>query len=189
VRTHLELKRRGDLLEELAFMDTVTSIHNRRRFEGVLDEEWRRASRSDYWLSLLMMDIDFFKSLNDNCGHAAGDDCLRRLAQTLAASLVRAGDFLARYGGDEFVAILPGADLDAAANTAKMIRRAVDEADIRHDYSPVSEKVTISIGVASAKPSVDTGPRVLMETADRMLYRAKKCGRDRVECSCVERFR
>ena len=110
VKNHLELKRRGDLLEKLASIDGLTCLYNRRRFDEVLDAEWRRALRDVSWLTLMMMDIDFFKAFNDRHGHAAGDVCLRNVAQTLACSLDRSGDFVARYGGEEFAAILPGTD-------------------------------------------------------------------------------
>ncbi len=181
VKNHLELKRRGDLLEDLAFLDGLTSIHNRRRFDEVLDQEWKRALRDDLWLTVMIIDIDFFKLFNDHYGHAAGDECLRQVAQALKSSFSRAGDFVARYGGEEFVVVLPGTGPGGAMASAQKLRDQVACIDLKHSGSPISDHVTVSIGTASVRPSEDFSATELFKTADEMLYRAKREGRDQVE--------
>ncbi len=180
VRNHLELKRRGDLLEELAFIDGLTCIHNRRRFDAVLDQEWKRALRDGSWLSLIMVDIDFFKVFNDRHGHAAGDDCLKKVAQTLTRSLSRGGDLVARFGGEEFVAVLAETGPEEAVSVAEMLRHNVSSLDIKHPGSPISDRVTVSLGTASVQPSQGASPAELIKIADEMLYRAKTAGRNQV---------
>jgi len=181
VKNHLELKRRGDLLEELAFLDGLTCIHNRRRFDEVLDQEWRRALRDGTWLTVMIIDIDFFKLFNDRHGHAAGDECLRQVAQTLKRSFSRAGDFVARYGGEEFAAVLAGTRLDEAIGCAQKLREDLASMDVKHAGSPVSDRVTVSIGTASVQPCEESSAAEAVKIADEMLYRAKRDGRDRVE--------
>jgi len=180
VRTHLELKRHRDMLEDLSNRDGLTGIHNRRSFDEALHAEWRRAAREGASLSLVMIDIDHFKAYNDRYGHLGGDDCLRRVAGALAASVVRAGDRVARYGGEEFAALLPGADAAAARAVAEKLRRAVAGLEIAHEDSSAADHVTISAGASASMPTVDVDPAQLIESADRALYDAKAAGRDRV---------
>ncbi|MFH1113823.1 MAG: diguanylate cyclase [Pseudomonadota bacterium] len=181
VKNHLELKRRGDLLEELAFIDGLTCIHNRRRFDEVLDQEWRRGLREGIWLTVMFIDIDFFKLFNDHYGHAAGDECLRQVAQTLKRSFSRAGDFTARYGGEEFTAVLPGTGPDGAVESAQKLRDQIASMDVKHAASPISDHVTVSIGTASVRPCEESSAKDVVKIADEMLYRAKREGRDRAE--------
>lgn len=180
VRTQMDLKRKYDLLEKLALLDGLTEIPNRHSFETILQKEWRRCMRSQKEFSCLMMDIDYFKPYNDNYGHGAGDECLRRIAGAIQNALKRPGDFVARYGGEEFAALLPETNFNGAVATAGEIRSAVNGLGLKHEYSKVANIVTISIGAACVIPKEDDSPRNLIDMADRMLYRAKLSGRDRV---------
>ncbi len=181
VRTHLILKRKTDLLESLVSIDGLTEIPNRRRFDEMLDHEWRRTMRVAAPLSMIMMDIDFFKNFNDNYGHAVGDECLRKVAHTLEYSIKRASDFVARYGGEEFAAILPETTIEAALTIAERIRSNVENLAIPHAFSHVSEHVTLSLGAATLIPTGAMAPNNLIEAADKALYKAKEAGRNRVE--------
>jgi len=134
-------------------------------------------------LALLMIDIDHFKAYNDHYGHQAGDNCLRRVATTLGASMQRAHDLAARYGGEEFVCMLPECDLEGAATKAEAVRLAVATLAIPHAASPSGDQVTLSIGVAAAIPSLQTHPDTLVSAADAQLYQAKVEGRDRVRAA------
>ena len=180
VHNHLELKRYRDERARLALLDGLTGIPNRRAFDDQLSHEWSRALRNQGLLSLIMIDIDHFKSFNDAYGHLGGDDCLKRVATALLASL-RASDFVSRYGGEEFVCILPEADEESALITAERIHRNVELLHLPHCGSLVSPFVTISLGVATLMPSHDFVPDYLIEMADQMLYRAKDKGRNRIE--------
>jgi diguanylate cyclase (GGDEF)-like protein len=181
VKNHLELKRRGDLLEELAFLDGLTCIHNRRRFDEVLDQEWRRALREGIWFTVMIIDVDFFKLFNDCYGHGAGDKCLRQVAQTLKQSFSRAGDFVARCGGEEFAAVLTGTGLDDAIECAQKLREELASINVKHASSPISDHVTVSIGTASVQPCHESSAAEVLKIADQMLYSAKREGRDRVK--------
>jgi diguanylate cyclase (GGDEF)-like protein len=180
VRTHVNLKWRTDLLEELAHMDGLTGIANRRKFNDVLEFEWKRAIRSQTPLTLLMLDVDHFKQYNDCYGHGAGDECLRLVAATLAAALPRTGDLAARYGGEEFAAILPGCDRDGAAEVAERLRSLIEARRIAHARSTTADHVTASIGSCTLQPMLDGMPDELVQRADQALYRAKAAGRNRV---------
>ncbi len=181
VQTHLELKQHRDMLERLTSLDGLTGIPNRRRFDEYLDQEWKRAVHDSASLSVIMMDIDFFKPFNDNYGHCAGDECLKQIAGALEGSLKRPADFVARYGGEEFAAIMPGTDIKTAVSTAETIRSNVESLDIRHSYSRVAQHVTMSMGAASAFPSHDCSRTSLLEAADQLLYKAKTTGRNQVK--------
>jgi diguanylate cyclase (GGDEF)-like protein len=167
-------------LERLSSQDGLTSVANRRRFDEVLDLEWRRATRSGAPLSLVMLDIDFFKDFNDANGHLAGDERLRQVAQALASTLGRAGDLVARYGGEEFVVLLPGMAAEDAWALAERLRQSVEALGLSHNASTVSRVVTLSAGVATAIAEERTLPAALVAAADAALYRAKREGRNRV---------
>jgi diguanylate cyclase (GGDEF)-like protein len=181
VRSALDLKRQRDLLGRLSFTDGLTGIANRRRFDSILDQEWKRAIRSRGPLSLCIIDVDHFKRFNDSVGHVAGDDSLRRIAVAAAGSLHRPGDLVARYGGEEFATVLPDTDADGALAVARRLHEAVAALRIPHPTSAVGPVVTVSIGVATAVPAPHGGPALLVEAADRALYRAKDLGRNRIE--------
>ena len=177
VKLHLDLKRKCDLLERLAFMDGLTEIPNRRRFDEVLEIEWNRAHRSRSHLSLLLMDVDHFKLYNDTYGHGSGDECLRLVAGAIQASLRRAGDFVARYGGDEFAVILPYSDSEDALAMAQMILSHVDRLAIPLEASLEAQHVTLSIGIATLNPSRQMDLADFIRRSDSALYDAKNSGR------------
>ena len=182
VRNHLLLKRQADLLRALSFIDGLTGIANRRRFDEALLREWRRCARSHLPLSLVMLDVDHFKAYNDHYGHQAGDECLRAVAALLDEQMKRPGDLAARYGGEEFICLLPETDVDGATRVAERLRQAVAGHRLPHALSPVGGHVTISLGVSSAMPLGEAPPDGLTQLADRLLYEAKRSGRNRV-CS------
>jgi diguanylate cyclase (GGDEF)-like protein len=166
-------------LRRLSALDGLTGVANRRHFDAMLDREWRRAQRQGSALSILMCDIDYFKSYNDRYGHLQGDECLRQLARTLQQGLDRGGDLLARYGGEEFVALLPDTGPEGAAFVAERLRLALAELRLAHEGSPFGE-VTASFGVASGLPAAGSDGQALLAAADRALYAAKQAGRNRV---------
>ncbi len=174
----LELSNR--LLERASRTDGLLGIANRMSFDEALDREWRRAAREGTPLALLMMDVDHFKRYNDKYGHPGGDECLRAVARTVEAALRRPGDQLARYGGEELVGMLPNTDLERAHMVALAIQEAIVQLGLPHPDSPVSDRVTLSIGVAAVIPEHGSAPSVLVAAADRALYAAKAAGRNRV---------
>ncbi len=181
VRTHLELKRHRDMLENLSSLDGLTGIPNRRRFDEYLEQEWKRAVRDASFLSLIMIDIDYFKKFNDNYGHCAGDDCLRKVAKTLAESVNRPSDLVARYGGEEFAAVLPKTDKEGAVFVADTMLKKIESLGIPHSHSEVQTFLTVSIGTATILPSPDADMSVLVNSSDRALYEAKRSGRNRLK--------
>ncbi len=164
----------------MSFKDGLTGVANRRMFDSVLELEWTNARRGGRPLSLVMIDIDHFKAYNDRYGHLAGDDCLKRVARRLAQAATRPRDFLARFGGEEFVLVLPESDEAAAALVAERCRDLVFKEQIAHGASPTAQIVTISIGVATTVPQHGDEPMTFVDEADRRLYRAKQQGRNRI---------
>ena len=167
-------------LEEMSYKDGLTGVANRRMFDSVLELEWSNARRSRQPLSLIMLDIDHFKEYNDHYGHIQGDDCLIRVAEVLTTAATRSRDFIARFGGEEFVLVLPETDADAAAKIAERCRQLIFKAQIPHASSPVSNVVTISVGVGTILPSHQDEPMAFIEATDKKLYLAKHQGRNRV---------
>lgn len=167
-------------LQEQSILDGLTGIPNRRYFEEYLNLEWRRARRNGRPLSLVMVDIDAFKAYNDNYGHLSGDDCLRQVAMSLNQGLKRPADLAARYGGEEFAVLLPETELEGAAILAEDLRSRVQGLGITHQFSPVSDCITISLGVAAIIPGKTNLAKNLVDRADKALYRAKNYGRNRV---------
>lgn len=167
-------------LEHLVRIDGLTEVPNRRAFDERLMAECGKVVRSGHPLSLLMIDIDHFKQLNDHTGHLAGDACLRAVAQSIRRSLPRTGDFVARYGGEEFAVLLPGTDQHGALQVARNLHAAVDALALAHPTSP-SSRVSVSIGGASAQPDAPTSALALVRAADSALYQAKILGRGRTE--------
>jgi diguanylate cyclase (GGDEF)-like protein len=178
VRVHLELKRYREYFRTLSTVDGLTGIANRRKFDEVSESEWRRARRSQSPLSLIMMDIDLFKAYNDNYGHLAGDECLRKLAAEISKYCRRPGDLFARYGGEEFVMLLPETSDTGAACVANRIQERTKLLAIPHAFSPVAEHVTLSMGVACMIPADNQTQFDLIKTADELLYAAKRAGRN-----------
>ena len=178
VKTHLTLKAQTDLLHSMVFIDGLTGVANRRRFDEVLQIEWHRCRRSSKPLTLLMLDIDHFKRYNDHYGHQAGDACLQQVAAVLKAAMQRACDLVARYGGEEFVCLLPGCDQAPALAKAQALQAALAAQGIAHEASPTAAWVTLSIGVAVAQPQAGGSPAALVAAADAALYSAKHRGRN-----------
>lgn len=181
VKTHLTLKFQSDFLRDMAFMDGLTGVSNRRHFDERLAVEWGRAQRAGSALSLVLLDVDFFKPYNDHYGHQAGDDCLRQTATALKAELRRPTDLVARYGGEEFVCLLPDTGHDDALAMAERMLRAVRTLGMTHLFSDAAPVVTVSLGVAT-RDGADTGNRAayLLALADAQLYQAKGSGRAKV---------
>ncbi len=180
VKTHLMLKAQSDLLRSWAYLDGLTGVHNRRFFDERIVAEMGRASRNQTALSVVMIDVDFFKRYNDHYGHQTGDDCLRRVATTLKAHLLRSGDHVARYGGEEFVCLLPDTGFAGAMQLATAIRKKIMALQIAHAESSVAPYVTVSLGVGSKPENVQADARALINLADMQLYKAKETGRHRI---------
>jgi diguanylate cyclase (GGDEF)-like protein len=176
-----ELFAANEALRRLAVLDGLTGIPNYRRFQEVFEAEWRRALRGALPLSVLMIDIDYFKDFNDAHGHQAGDECLKEVARALSESVSRPGDLVSRYGGEEFAVMLAGTDLEGARRVAEKVRAAVADLDVPKHAASEAGRVTISVGAASVVPSERKAPEELMAAADRALYKAKRAGRNRVE--------
>lgn len=174
------LKEAHDKLEAISLTDGLTGVANRRCFDSTLTAEWNRAVRTRNTLSLLIMDIDHFKHLNDTQGHQAGDDCIVMVAKTIRACLPRSGDLLARYGGEEFCVILPTTDSEGAQIVATKMRETVHNLTIPNE-TPTGPYVSISVGIATCYFPTNLTAHQLLETADQALYRAKKNGRNRIE--------
>lgn len=178
-----KLHQLNEVLEQLSSLDGLTGIPNRRRFNSYIELEWKRAQRQKLNLSLILLDIDKFKLYNDTYGHLEGDECLKKVAKVLQSTVNRATDIVARYGGEEFAVVLPDTDLDGAIHIAETMRRNIENSQIPHASSTVSDVVTISLGVSSFHgcegiQSIET----LIDMADKALYEAKNSGRNRVEC-------
>lgn len=178
--------RRFKYISRLSIIDDVSGTYNRRYFDMVLEEEWRRSMREYTSLSLLMVDIDYFKAYNDSYGHQMGDVCLFTIGKILSGQLKRATDFTARYGGEEFVIVLPNTSSEHARLLGERLRRSVEEARIEAGNDEVSPWVTVSIGVATTTAEYDQPSSVLVKAADNCLYESKRNGRNRVTDSIVE---
>ncbi len=165
-------------LSQLALLDSLTRVYNRRSFDRQLKREWGRLKRIPAPLSLIMCDVDCFKIYNDVYGHQEGDKCLQRVAKGISSALHRPADILARYGGEEFVVILPQTPQSGAAKVGETIRDAVKKLQIPHHNSLVDSVVTVSLGIASTIPDDMDNPQLLIEAADLALYQAKERGRD-----------
>jgi diguanylate cyclase (GGDEF)-like protein len=182
LNTHLQARRSQQQLNNMARVDALTSICNRREFDLRLVTEWGRGARGGNSLALLMIDVDKFKEYNDHHGHLRGDDCLVKVAQVLNSCMQRSSDLIARYGGEEFVVLLPESDLDGALKIARDCHSAVLNAKLPHVTSNISIYVTVSIGVAAMLPIYEKSNTLLIEQADIALYQAKHSGRNRI-CS------
>lgn len=182
LKMHLHARESQRQLNNIARVDALTSICNRREFDLRLMSEWSRGARTGQSLALLMIDVDKFKEYNDHYGHLRGDKCLVAVARVLQSCTQRNSDLIARYGGEEFVALLPDSDLEGALTVAEDCLAALAEADIEHANSSVAPRITVSIGVAAMLPLHDKSSTVLIEQADVALYQAKQTGRNRI-CS------
>lgn len=179
-----QLQEANQALKQMADRDGLTDVANYRRLESFLEQEWRVSARNHHFLSVIMIDIDYFKLYNDTYGHQAGDDCLKQVARVLSIFARRASDLVARYGGEEFMVVLAGdTRLQPALGIAEKMRAAVEELQIEHIGSEASKWVTISLGVATAYCDPKSDRSVLIEAADQALYMAKRQGRNRVKVS------
>lgn len=179
IRIELEQKLRStnQKLKNLVIVDSLTGIPNRRKFDRQIQQEWFRLAREKAFLSLIIIDVDYFKLYNDTYGHQAGDDCLQQVAQAISRTVKRPADLVARYGGEEFAVILPSTDLKGATHVANCIKVAIEELQIPHTTT-VSNYVTVSQGIATTIPDADSLFESLISLADVALYEAKDRGRN-----------
>ena len=164
----------------LSTHDGLTEIANRRYFDEILEKEWKRAARGKFCVSLIMLDIDYFKNFNDTYGHQAGDECLKQAADIIKKTLHRPGDMVARYGGEEFVVVLPDTESDGALRIAEAVRINLESSKIEHSQSNVGPYLTASLGVSTIIPELTNSPSSLIASADKALYNSKKGGRNQV---------
>ena len=169
---------RKDMLENLVMQDPLTGVPNRRKFQEVLAAEKSRCKRSNHQISVLMIDIDYFKGFNDRFGHQAGDEALRRVARALKGTLQRPEDFVGRYGGEEFVIVLPSTNRSGAERVAQKIQQALVMANIPYPGSPLSDRITVSLGISTFSPQSDLHIDSGLFSADQALYQAKRNGRN-----------
>ncbi len=180
-KTEEHLIRLQKQLEEYSFQDGLTGIANRRMFDTVLEREWNHAQRTGLPLSVLVLDIDYFKQYNDHYGHIKGDECLRRVAHTLSLAANRPRDFIARIGGEEFVWLLPETDAESARMVAHKCLHLIRQQQIPHEFSGVSNLLSVSLGVGTTAVSPHATALEFVEQVDHLLYKAKHNGRMRAE--------
>lgn len=176
----LELKKSRDFLERSARIDGLTGINNRREFEKLLEQEWRRSARTGQNIALIMLDVDFFKPFNDRYGHLAGDSALRKISEVMQNTMSRPYDAVCRYGGEEFVILMPETNAAGAKKVALAIRQAIMALKIPHDKSSVAKFITVSQGVACFTPNDTNSPMLLIQAADEALYAGKHSSRNAV---------
>jgi len=186
IKNQIRLKLNTDLLRTIALIDGLTGVANRRQFEQVLPVSWSQCAREKQPLTIILLDIDFFKHFNDTYGHTEGDVCLRLVAQKINDTVNRPYDLVARFGGEEFICILPNTDLIGGTYVAQQIVDSIVSLKIPHINSPISAFVTISAGVSSVVPEYDMSSTTLIEEADKQLYIAKDRGRNRVLGSQIQ---
>ncbi|MEH6616328.1 MAG: sensor domain-containing diguanylate cyclase [Porticoccus sp.] len=179
------LRDKNKKLEKLSLRDGLTEIPNRRFFDITYQQEWTRAQRSRRWLSIIILDLDYFKSYNDHYGHIKGDECLISVAQILSKGVQRSSDFVARFGGEEFVCVLPNAQYEDALVVAERLRKALESAAIPHEGEGKDAVITASFGVASVLPCNEMKREKLIEYADKELYKAKRRGRNQVSALTI----
>lgn len=181
VRSHLKFFRQAALLEKVAMIDPVTEVANRRNYDLVIDREWRRAMREETALTLVLFDIDYFSLYNTHYGHQAGDACFTLVARALSATFTRPGDFIARHEGGALAVILPSTDEKSAARVIGSVMKILEKLGIEHEFSEISDLVTVSVGACSTMPSQDSSPSELFDSAAKALNKAKVEGRNRSE--------
>lgn len=179
-RTEEQLAALRRELEELSFKDGLTGVANRRRFDVIMEAEWANACRNKQPLSLLLLDIDFFKQYNDRYGHLDGDQCLKRVARLITLAADRPRDFVARFGGEEFVAVLPDTNESEAYKIASRCRDLIASEHIQHEGSEIGKYVTVSIGLGTLTPECADEASAFIKLADSRLYQAKRRGRNTI---------
>lgn len=184
-----QLNRLNAELEAISQLDSLTQIYNRRTFNELAMQQWGLANRQQYSISALMIDVDHFKLYNDHYGHPAGDTCLKKITQAIKSCLLRPSDLLGRYGGEEFVVLLPDSDTLGALRVAESIQEAIRQAQIKHAVSSTSELVTVSIGGATCLRTTGHDLDELIKCADRALYKVKRAGRNRALVDEVARHK
>ena len=168
-------------LEEMSYQDGLTGVANRRMLDQVLEAEWHHAVRHQQPLSVILLDIDYFKEFNDCYGHLQGDDCLKKVAKSLAGTATRAKDFFGRFGGEEFMLVLPETDVDAASKIAERCRQHIFKLQLPHQQSKISNVLTISLGVNTLKPKQTDKLQDFINSVDKLLYQAKTQGRNQIQ--------
>ncbi|MCF6322888.1 MAG: sensor domain-containing diguanylate cyclase [Gammaproteobacteria bacterium] len=179
-QTEHKLLRLQKELEEFSFKDALTEIANRRMFDSIFEREWLSAQRNQHPVALILLDIDFFKEYNDHYGHIMGDDCLKQVAQILYNVAIRPGNFVARFGGEEFVLVLAETDEASAIAIAEECRSEIIKHAIPHEKSPISKTLSISAGISAIVPSGNSERKNFIQQVDTLLYQAKLTGRNRV---------
>lgn len=176
----VKLQKEKDSLESLCMQDGLTKIYNRHGFDKFYSMHWNNCIRYKIFCSVMMVDIDEFKNYNDNYGHLKGDEVIKAVAETMEKALLRPEDIVGRYGGEEFLAVMPNVDTQGAEVVAKRIMDEIKKLNIRHEFSSVEEHVTVSIGIATLLPSPDIKKQVLVNLADKKMYEAKNKGRNQI---------
>lgn len=185
IKNHLELKAYRDFLEQISSLDGLTGIYNRRYFNTYYLREWERAIRERTPISLIIIDIDRFKEYNDNLGHLAGDECLKKISGSIGNSLFRKNDIVCRLGGEEFICVLPNTDLPDAVCIAERIAADIEKLNIPHEYSDVKPIITVSMGVGTIIPIENYSYIEFLNMTDRLLYHAKKSGRNKIQAKYI----
>ncbi|RAP36231.1 hypothetical protein B1207_08765 [Legionella quinlivanii] len=178
-----QLEQFNQKLSIVSITDELTQLANRRYFQERLIADWIRAKRASLPLTLMIIDIDYFKECNDNYGHLYGDECLKEIAKALTEVVKRQTDLAARYGGDEMVVILYNTSLNDSEQFAMRLKESIDSLNIKNEYSPISNRLTVSIGVANTIPAIDDDYESLFTRADKALYEAKLNGRNCIAIS------
>jgi diguanylate cyclase (GGDEF)-like protein len=176
-----QLSELNTMLTRLSYVDGLTGVSNRRFFDRALEQEWKRAARCKGSISLILLDVDYFKKYNDTYGHLSGDDCLQEVASAIKNALKRPGDVLARVGGEEFGIVLPETPAEGAMHVGECVRKAVESLQMEHHESEAAQVVTVSVGVSTATPSHSSRFETICASADKALYAAKSAGRNRVQ--------
>nr|WP_115720536.1 diguanylate cyclase [Gallaecimonas mangrovi] len=177
VKSQVALKLQYDFMRNMALLDGLTGVPNRRRFDEELKKYWLMCRREHKPLTVVLIDVDFFKRYNDCYGHLAGDDCLRQTSKALQSALKRPLDLLCRYGGEEFACLLPYTDAQGAQKVGDTLQQVIAALGLAHSQSDVSDKVTVSIGIATQIPTAEATALLLVEAADGALYQSKSQGR------------
>ncbi|NEY74066.1 diguanylate cyclase [Bacillus mesophilus] len=180
VQQTLALEEANLKLENLSYIDGLTQIPNRRKFNEHFEKEWKSAMREGDSITVILIDIDFFKNYNDYYGHTEGDECLKQVAMALASAVGRPRDMVARYGGEEFIAILPHTTSTDAGTVVNKMMQLIRRLKIKHKQSTISDYITISGGIATVIPSIDMSMEHLIVKADKALYKAKEQGRNQI---------